>query len=259
LHDSDEDCEKLEKKEYGEEFYYYTGYGSPLVYARLLDIATAAGGINDFAGKRVFDFGYGTVGQLRLMASLGADAVGSEVQPVFQALYSEPGDKGVIKGRSGTDGKVTLVHGKWPTDETVRTAVGSGYDLFTSKNTLKRGYVHPEREADPRQLIDLGVGDEAYVRAIFDILKPGGHAIIYNLCPAPAPPDQPYIPWADGRCPFDRELLERVGFEVIAFDADDSAAAYDYWFAIGYNRGKSRDELSKELFAHYTLLRRPAK
>jgi SAM-dependent methyltransferase len=217
----------------------------------------AAAAWDGFEGKRVLDFGYGTVGQLRLMASLGADAVGTEVQPVFRALYSEPGDQGAIKGRSGSDGKVTLVHGQWPAGEGVGEAVGGGFDLFTSKNTLKRGYIHPEREADPRTLVHLGVNDEAFVRAMFDVLKPGGYAIIYNLSPAPAPPDKPYIPWADGRCPFDRALLERIGFEVIAYDVDDCPAAYDYWFALGYEDGKSREELARELFAHYTMLRRP--
>lgn len=251
--------DKLQKAEYGEDFYYFTGYGSPLVYARPLDLVAAAAGIESFAGKRVFDFGYGSVGQLRLLASLGADAVGTEVQPVFRALYSEPGDQGVIKGRSGTDGKVTLVEGKWPAEDRVRTAVGGGFDVFTSKNTLKRGYIHPEREADPRMLIDLGVDDESYVRAMFDALKPGGYAIIYNLCPAPAPPDKPYIPWADGRCPFDRGLLEQVGFEVLEYNKDDCPAAFDFWFALGYEQGQSREELGRNLFAHYTLLRRPPK
>ena len=80
------------------------------------------------------------------------------------------------------------------------------YDLVLSKNTLKRGYIHPERPTEDRKLIKLGVDDRAFVQAVYDMLEPGGLFLIYNLCPAQAPPDQPYIPWADGRCPFDRRL-----------------------------------------------------
>jgi len=47
-------------------------------------------------GKRILDFGYGTVGHLRLLASLGADMVGVEVDPLLRALYSAPGDQGAI-------------------------------------------------------------------------------------------------------------------------------------------------------------------
>ena len=247
-----------ERNVYDAEFYYYTGYGTPLLYARALDVAAARGGIDSFAGKRVFDFGYGAIGHLRLLATLGADAVGAEVQPVFRALYSFPGDQGEVQAEHGGIGRVKLVHGRWPGDKTVREAVGGGFDLIVSKNVLKRGYVHPEREADPRQLIDLGVDDAAFVKALYEALSPGGLIMIYNFSPAQAQEDQAYIPWADGRCPFDRSLLKRAGFEIIAFDETDHEAAYDFWFALDLTAGASRDELAKNLFAHYTLLRKPA-
>ena len=38
-------------------------------------------------------------------------------------------------------------------------AVGGDYDLIISKNTLKKGYVHPERPVEPRRLLNLGVDD----------------------------------------------------------------------------------------------------
>ena len=50
-----------------------------------------------------------------------------------------------------------LVHGRFPADPKVVAAVGGGYDLFLSKNTLKRGYIHPAEKVDPRLLVDLGV------------------------------------------------------------------------------------------------------
>jgi hypothetical protein len=239
-----------------ERFYYNTRYGSPLAYARALEVL-ARHGLEDVAGKRIADFGYGTIGHLRLLASLGADVTGIEVDPLLPAFYSQPGDTGRVAGvGGGRDGRVRLVHGQWPATDAIVAQVGEGYDLFLSKNTLKRGYIHPEREVNPRMLVHLGVGDTAYVRSLARMLKPGGLALIYNLSPAPAPPDKPYIPWADGRSPFARELFEREGFEVLAFDADDSAAARAMGAALGWNQGPSPMDLETNLFGHYTLLRK---
>jgi hypothetical protein len=243
----------------GERFYYYTRYGSPLMYARPLDLYARAAGLQRFAGRRIFDFGYGGIGHLRMLAAEGGDAVGVEVQDLFRALYSHPEDQGAVARTNASPGKLTLIHGAFPGDDSVRKRAGDGYDLFIAKNVLKRGYIHPEREADPRMLIDLGVPDATFVRTMHAMLKPGGYALIYNLSPAQNPPDQPFIPWADGRCPFERKLVEQTGFEVLAWDQPDHAAIHDFWFALGYDQGQSRAEVAKTLFAHYTLLRRPAR
>lgn len=246
----------LDAKVLDESFYYNTRYGSPLIYVRPLDLVAAAG-FDSFEGKRVLDFGYGMIGQLRMMAGLGGDVVGTEVYALLEALYSEPADQGIIKNANGRDGQVTLIQGRWPADNGIRQAAGAGFDLFISKNTLKRGYIHPEREVDERMTIQLGVSDDEFVKALYDAMNPGGLVMIYNICPAQNPPGQPYIPWADGRCPFNRSLLERAGFEVLAFDKEDSEAIYDIWEALGYDQGEPREKLKTSLFAHYTLLRRP--
>ena len=149
---------------------------------------------------------------------------------------------------------VKLVFGQFPAEAATVSEVGTGYDVFISKNTLKRGYIHPEQQVDPRMLVHLRVDDETFVHAMFDLLKPGGFALIYNLCPPPAEPGKPYIPWADGRSPFPRELYERIGFAVVAFDLDDTAAAREMGKALGW--GESMD-LEKDLFGTYTLVRKP--
>ncbi len=247
----------LVEKTYPPAFYYTTGYGTPLVYARVVDLL-AQNGVSSLAGKKLLDFGYGTVGHIRLLASLGCDAHGVDVEPVFQALYSQSGDHGDIAGANNAPaGRITLHFGRWPAERAVVREVGGGYDIITSKNTLKRGYIHPARPVDPRTLVRLGVDDGTYLRTVFDALKPGGIFLIYNLCPAQAPPDKPYIPWADGECPFPRTMLEQSGFEIIEFDHEDRATALDYWMALGINDGKSREETGKDLFAWYTICRRP--
>lgn len=242
-------------------FYYYTRYGSPLAYSRPFDLLAAQVDShgNWFANKRILDFGVGGIAPLRLMAIAGSDAVGVDVDPLLSALYSQEGDQGPITGprdmiKDAVDGKVTLVTGSWPSDPAIKGKVGEGFDLIISKNTLKRGYIHPEKEVDKRMLIDLGATDEAFVKAVAESLKPGGFFMIYNLSPAQSA--QQYIPWADGRCPFDRAVLEAAGFEVIEFDRDDSTAARAMGAALGWNEGASPMDLENDLFAHYTLLRR---
>jgi hypothetical protein len=231
-----------------ETFYYTTRYGSPLAYARPLEILAQAG-LADVRGKRIADFGYGTIGHLRLLASLGADVHGIEVDPMLRALYAT--DVGAV-GK----GRLALHHGQWPAERSLVTEVGEGYDLFISKNTLKHGYIHPAEAVNPRMLVHLGVDDSTYVATLARTVKPGGLVMIYNLCPAPAPPGKPYIPWADGRCPFERALLEKSGFEVLVLDRDDSSAARRMAHALGWDAGERPMGLEKDLFATYTLLRR---
>lgn len=229
--------------------YYYTKYGSPLAYCRAIDLVAAAG-FELKPGSRVLDFGYGGIGTLRLWAESGAAAVGVDVDPLLKAMYSEPGDTGKV-GR----GFIQLVEGRWPAESKAVAAIGGEYDLFISKNTLKRGYVHPERLAPKAQLIDLGVDDTTYLKAIWTSRKPGGFAMIYNLCPKQAPPDKPFIPWADGRCPFERADIVRTGFEILAFDVKDDKEARAMGKHLEWD--KQGMDLDGDLFATYTLLRRP--
>jgi SAM-dependent methyltransferase len=236
--------------------YYDTKYGTPIAYARAIDLV-GSNGVDSFEGKRVLDFGYGTVGHLRMMASRGAEAVGVDVDSFLVALYSEAADQGEVVGSGGGRGFVRLLNGQWPGDTAVREAAGAGFDVIMSKNTLKRGYIHPEREVDPRLLVHLGVDDEAYVKAVFDSLKPGGLFMIYNLSPKPAAAEEPYKPWADGRCPFDRAVLEHAGFDVIEFDRDDSAAARAMGAALRWGDGEGAMDLENDLFARFTIARRP--
>jgi len=109
---------------------------------------------------------------------------------------------------------------------------------------------------DPKRLVHLGVDDAAFVKHVARILKPGGFAMIYNLHPPQNPADKPYIPWADGRCPFARELWEGAGLRVLAFDVDDSPAVRTMARALGWDKGEQPLDPEKDLFATYTLVTR---
>jgi hypothetical protein len=250
------ELEGYEEKTLGEFFYYYTRYGTPLAFVRPLDLIGRAG-LDRLDRTRLIDFGFGSIGQLRLMASLGADVAGIDVDPLLEALYTDPTDTGKIPRATvagkGDPGRLRLFFGHFPGDGEIVERLGRGYDVFVSKNTLKRGYIHPEQEVDPRRLVHLGVDDETFVRAVRERLTPGGYFMIYNLCPAQSPDPADYKTWADGRSPFDRALLERLGFEVLAFDRDDSGPAREMARRLGW---AEQMDIEQDLFATYTLVRK---
>ncbi|MBK7141704.1 MAG: hypothetical protein IPH75_06470 [bacterium] len=191
------------------------------------------------------------------MASCGANVTGIEVDPLLKLLYAQPADAGYIArarvAGQGAPGHLTLAFGSFPADSATRATVGDGYDLFISKNTLKHGYIHPEREVDPRMLVQLGVTDSAYVKTIYDLLKPGGYFMIYNLHPKLSGPDEKYVPWSDGRCPFTQELLEKTGFTVLGYDVDDTEPAREMGKYFGWDKEM---DYAKDMYGQYTLVKK---
>jgi hypothetical protein len=241
------------------EDWYYRLYSTPLAYLRPIDHAAKAG-LTKLDGARIADFGFGNLGQVRALASLGARVTGIEVAGMLDGLFRLPDDRGAVaRAKSagpGKGGSVQLVFGQYPSTAAITRDVGSGYDLFMSKNTLKRGYIHPERETDARNLVHLGVDDSTYVRRVHEALAPGGLFVIYNLYGQQAPADQPYRPWATGECPFDRGLMERAGFEIVEWNADDSEAARAMGRTLGWNANMDDATFAKEFNAMVTIAKR---
>ena len=240
----------LKRRELDASFYWETRYGSPLAYVRAIDVLASAG-LASVDGKRLVDFGYGSAGQLRLLASLGADVTGVDVDPLLPVLYSEPGDRGQV-GR----GRLSLVSGRWPALASARAGVGGPIDVFLSKNTLKRGYVHPALAVTPGRHFDLGVDDATFLSALRDVIVPGGLALLYNVCPRPAPPGEPYVPWSDGRSPFTRAQWEEHGFEVLELDRDDTRSMRAVAHVLRWDQGEDAVDIEADVFATYTLARR---
>ncbi len=236
---------RLQSRTYDGQYYYQTRYGSPLNYTRAIELVAQAG-LTGLKGKRVLDFGYGRIAHLRLLASLGADVVGIDVDPILRALYADPGDQGMVPGFGGPDGSLHLVHGSFPADAEICAAVGDGYDLVLSKNTLKGGHGPGERAAQ-RRIINLGVSDSVFAREIYARLNPGGWFLMYTLSG----------PRGNGGCPFSENMLRATGFDVVAYDRDDSPLALAMRNAVNPDRGKSSTTPSEVVTGTYTLARKP--
>ncbi len=254
--------EGFEQLEFDTQRYYETFYGTPLASLRAFDLLAKHGAIKSFAAERVLDIGYGSIGQLRLLAQVGAQAVGLEVETLLHALYGFQGDLEVKSEVDGGGGSIRLVLGLWPHD--VEEEVGDGFDLIISNNTLKKGYVTPE-ESDPHNRgVDLSVSSEEYLRALARALNPGGLIMIYNIGPAPGPDGRgvdeegnpTYVHMADIRCPFPRAMWEQAGFEILAYDGPDSAVIRHYAHAFGWDEPAQGLDLDQDLFASYTLVRK---
>lgn len=261
---AEERRKKLASIELDEYRFYYTKYGSPLAYVRTLELASAHG-LTEVSKANILDFGYGSIGHLRLLASLGANVVGVDPDSYLDALYSETSDQGSVAAARpiyrGATGSVTLAHGRWPTTAAIAQKVASQapYQLIISKNTLKRGYLKPERRAPKNQLIELGVSDDVFLKAAYNALSPGGLFVIYNLAPKQAAADKPYLPHADARSPFSAEQFRKAGLEVVALNVDDHDFARQMGAALGWDKndqGEVVNDLSTNLFAIYTIVRR---
>jgi SAM-dependent methyltransferase len=247
-----DELSKFNRVQVDDSLYWNTKYGSPLAYARPLEVLGRAG-LESVSGKKILDFGFGTIGHLRLLAGQGAQVTGVDVDPLLRALYSEQGDQGSVPNPLGRAGHIRLIDGRFPADAATTAAVAGDFDLILSKNTLKNGYVHPEKPVEPRRLLNLAVDDATFVKAIHRALKPGGRMLIFNISPAPSPPGQPFKNWADGRCPFARNVWEEAGFRVLAFDQDDSEAIRAVGHALGWDQGDSPIDLKLDVFATYSL------
>ena len=227
--------------------YYNTFYGTPLVYARTLDLLDQHAPDFKIDHAKVMDLGYGQLGQLRLWAQMGAEVVGVEVDPILTAMYDGCEAIGDVKDA----GSVTLIEGAWPNESASRDEVGSGYDLIISRNLLKKGYVKPA-QLNPSFPVPVawGMSDKEAVGHFFDALAPGGVVVIESLGPKP----DPAKPWSDIANPWERSAWESAGFEVLAHDTDASAFARIQGKALGWDESM---DLENGLCAVYSVYRKP--
>lgn len=221
--------------------YWDTVGGTPAAFVRPWELARKQMVSMCAPKDSVIEFGYGSIGQLQALASLGFECTGIEASRKLHALYS-PDIAGV---------RLLYDEATGPLLRSLAREEPEGAAVFISKNTLKKGYVNPD---PPHNVVmELGVSDAQFLSAVYDALCPGGIAMIYNIHPSMKPP---YRSWADGRCPYSLEQCEDAGFRVKAHDADDTAFVVAMASQLGWGEHMDIDE---DLFATYTLLERPRK
>jgi hypothetical protein len=234
-------------KTYDAAFYFATFYGSPVAYARALEIV-GRHGLKSLRGLPVLDIGYGAIGGPRLMAGAGARVQALDVDSLLPALYSQAADQGRVVGLEGRTGYLKLLHGVFAADTRLTAEIGGGQRLILAKNTFKRGFMKPQ--PGRKAVVSFEVPDEVLLRALHDALAPGGLLVIYNLAGAL----DPKRPATDGRSPFAREAFESAGLQVLALDASDDVGARAMGQALGW--AQDMGDLSQNLFALYTVVQR---
>ena len=126
------------KRDVDDNFYYFTRYGTPVAFVRPVEILGKAG-VKGADGLKLVDFGFGSIGQLRALAYMGADVTGIEVNPILQVIYArEPGQvtRCAAAGK-GKDGSISLAFGQFPKEPAMVKKVGGGYDVFISKSNTQ--------------------------------------------------------------------------------------------------------------------------
>ncbi len=155
-------------------------------------------------------------------------------------------------------GSLKLAFGKWQAEKDVIATVGGGYDLLISKNVLKLGYIHPEQKSPGRMLIDLGVDDITFLSRAFDSLNPNGLFLIYNIYPSQSPDAAKYKTWAHGETPWEKEMVESVGWEIVEWHRDDTEAIHQLGAQLGWDDSfESEAEFKGSFNAMVTILKKP--
>jgi len=235
--------------------YYQTVYGSPLAYARPLDLLAGVAEWDSFNSKKILDFGYGQIGQLRLLAQTGADVTGIESSTMISSIYTLPDDTGEIAGASGNTGSIALHQGYWPAGQFAREKVGTGYDLIMARNVLRKGPMDLDVQVRPELRVRLRSSNEMFLARTNEALNMGGYALVYNIGGA-GPELWEQFPASDFSCPFTTEQWEAAGFELIANNMDDDEPMREVAKALFLDRGPNGINLETQMYATYTIARK---
>jgi hypothetical protein len=174
-----EEQARFQATSFDPEFYYTTRYGTPIARARGRRRRAAASRRRTWPSEAHPRLGYGGIGHLRPLASLGCDVVGVEVDPLLRVYYGasdqlDPGRERWSRGRAEARAR-TLA----------RRCSGEGRRRGglrprASKNVPKKGYVRFAQKVDPWMLVDLG--DTARVPGRGRARPSPAGSAICNLC-----------------------------------------------------------------------------
>jgi hypothetical protein len=224
-----------------EERYYVGTQQTPLIHARMLDIANLYGH-STMSGARAMDYGNSAIGAARLMAASGGSVFAVYTDPKLAALYQTSGDTGAITGMNSRQGNLTVVTGDFPADAATKAAVGSGYDLIFSRDvfTTSRGAAANDPNAAQR------------LSGFAQAMKPGALYVIYNVA-RPSSRDARTTE-GDAKISFTLDELQAAGFKVIVYNQNDDGAIRQMGQLLGWD--KQIGALERNLFARYSVLQK---
>jgi SAM-dependent methyltransferase len=213
--------------------FFWNAYGSPLSYARPIDLTLLTASQSRL--RSIVDLGCGLGLHLAALASVGVRAAGVEASPVLVGALEALSEW--FAHRCADGGELRLVGGTSPSQPSVAAKIGGRYQLLLAKNVFK----HPAKVHWPHNPL----------ASLQRALAPGGVVCLYNI--GFLKPRR--TRWSDTRIPFDSRMWRRAGFELLADGVDDSETARLHAQALGWDRGRYALRLDG-MIAHYTLARR---
>jgi len=217
--------QQLSRRRLADDFWSHA-HGSFLAYARLLSLLEPRSGAS-LPGK-LLDLGCGAGTQLRALAAAGVHAWGIESSPLFAAFYDLHFQKLHRSPPVWDAGGARIVGGPFSGHAAVLGAVGRAFDLVLAKNVLKPGCLRPGHGQEPQTV--LGVQSGRFLRAVRQLLRPGGRFAVYNIYPSA----DNAAPWARTGPPFARRTWLNAGFDIDVFEEDDSAAIREVALVLGW-------------------------
>lgn len=250
------------------ELAYYTGTSDkPMMDVLAVDLAVRGTPMESpagLAGKKILIFNPRVITQGRLLASLGAHVTIVHDQQRMAALYSEPGDVGVIPGHGGSpDGSLRLIRTVWPGEDAEGAAeIGTGYDLVIVSDWISNGLstltpVPPRWMNVSRSLRPLPSTPEAFVETIAGVLAPGGRFLNYAFGPIQTRTADMSLAYADVGFPAGAEAIRASGLEIVALDGDDTLQLQRLMRVREFNEPVVRPDGMPSMTSAYTLLIKP--
>ncbi|GAB5497348.1 MAG: hypothetical protein Phyf2KO_24280 [Phycisphaerales bacterium] len=247
------------------ELAYYMGISErPLLDFLPVDLVvggTEMESTSELAGRKILLYNPRVITQGWLLASLGADVTILHNQIRMKGLYSQHKDSGAVESAvDGPDGSIRFIYADWPSEAAEN--IGEGYDLVIVSDWISQGLsmrtaVPPRWVTPGRPMREMGSTPDDFLKAVAEIMAPGGRFINYAYGPIEPRRAAQSQPYSNVRSPYSTEAIAETGLELLVLDADDSRAFLDASMVTDYQDSPLNPEGVPTMLAAYTLFVKP--